>query len=521
MKKNLLATVLPGLLAASSLAIAAPGDAPAGKDALAVDPHSPDVQEPRNEVKEATPVRKKEIGTSYVDEKTKKKAEASGATKLSDAELAKMSDNEKIYYQLVNDKELTEKLINVALLKKHWDWIEYLIPIYKRIKGHDEILVMYAKGAYYRAKGKHKKAIDEYRGIIAKDPSLSYVRLDLAAMLFEDRQYEAAESQFRKVDSEEVSEQTHEICKQYIAAINKQKSWDFSFGINYERNGNVNNASSVNKLETGNGAWRTDKPVIAHGLRYYFGIDRDWNVKGNHYLNTAFTFNGVKYFKFDIPKDNSNQSKDYDEHYQKVEIGYKYKDVNQWVNFIPYFQNVIVSGEHYNRNYGVYGSWGAWLDNRWQVIASADFGRTEYTEDYKRYNGNTLYLSGTAAYFPSSRTMFSVGMNYMNDFLKDEAEGSIRTGVNASWLREWGSGGFSTRFNVRYSHRRFKGRHFFFGVKRIDNEYGFGVSLWHRKFNLFGITPKFNWQYSKVNSSIPLVYSKKGSRFYVSFEKTF
>lgn len=60
------------------------------------------------------------------------------------------------------------------------------------------MLALYAQGAVYRQQGKHKLAIQQYQNMLEKDASLDYVRFDLGAMLFENRQYRQAEKYFYK-----------------------------------------------------------------------------------------------------------------------------------------------------------------------------------------------------------------------------------------------------------------------------------------------------------------------------------
>lgn len=97
----------------------------------------------------------------------------------------------------------------------------------------------------WREQGKIKPAIALYRGILARRPDLLYVRLNLAAMLYQDRQFEAAADQFRKIAADDALDTpARSAVNQYLAVIQKQQKWRYDVGLNYEHTDNVNNASS-------------------------------------------------------------------------------------------------------------------------------------------------------------------------------------------------------------------------------------------------------------------------------------
>ena len=88
-----------------------------------------------------------------------------------------------------------EARINAAIIAKDWSRLEQLLKQYKQVADKDQTLYDYGLGALYRHQGKQKQAIALYRQILARQPDLHYPRFDLAMMLFEDKQYQAAKTE--------------------------------------------------------------------------------------------------------------------------------------------------------------------------------------------------------------------------------------------------------------------------------------------------------------------------------------
>lgn len=414
--------------------------------------------------------------------------------------------------ELLNNRSLTESLINRAVMEQRWDWLEYLLPLYRQIPAYDDVLADYAQGALWRHQGRHRAAIDAYRGIIARAPQLVYVRLNLAAMLFENKEYTAAKAQFEKVRTEPISPASLALVNHYLAAIDKQGGWSLAAGLNYERTDNVNNASAIKEITLGKLTFQKNAdslPQKAQGIRYSGSLSRDFNLAGNHYLSVDGAVYGVNYW----------DNHDYDQTTVRAGSGYVYRDIAQWASLKPYFEKTWLNSQAYAQTPGISAEYGRWLNKNWQTVAAADLSRTNY-QDYTRFDGNRLALSATVAYLPNARLFVYGGADWINETARDPAEASIRKSLRIGTSYEWPLG-ISSRLNLRYAHRDFKANNFYFGYPRRDHEYQSTVSLWHRKLNFWGITPKLNWQYSKIDSNIPAFYSRSGNRVFIGADKTF
>lgn len=416
--------------------------------------------------------------------------------------------------QLLANLALTEQLLQQALIKKAWPLLAQIMPIYAQIPNHDPILLAYGQGALWRHQGQHEAAIKAYRHIIAQQPELLYVRLDLAAMLYENKEYEAAQDQFIKVKASNNDTNVMALCDQYLQAIQKRMDWNLQLGVQYVKNNNVNNASSVKEFNLGPYRFVKNEdsmPKKANGVSAYISLDRDINVINNHFATLSMQLNGTRYW--DEP--------DYNEHTLKIEGGYKYQTIHSVFSLTPFIEQNWLDDHRYGHNLGLTSEYARWLSAQTQIVGAYTYAHKRYAETaLDRYEGHLHAISTSLAYFLSPTLMVHGGLDHQVDRLKASDESSQKTSVRIGFMKEF-SGGISTRVNGRYGKRHFDAPHFLLAQVRKDTEYQANLSLWHRGIHFKGITPKLNFRYQKIRSNLPAFYARQNQQWYLSLEKTF
>lgn len=419
---------------------------------------------------------------------------------------------------LVASPSLTEALINRAVVAKNHDLLAVLLPVYMRIPKHDAILAAYVRGALAYHAGRHKEAISAYRSILAAQPDLSYVRLDLAVMLYEDKQYTAAEDQFYRLRTEPLAPQALALAEAYLAQIRQQRGWQYGLGLEYTRNNNINNASAMRELPSGGIKSENSLPKSASGLAYAASFKRQFNWHGNHYGQLGADVNGLYY----------HQEPDYRELSWRLYGGYQYQDSRRRWALTPQLEYNRLGGQAYGRQWGVNSEYEHWLGRQWQGSASYQYRRKYYVDAHNRdYEGHWHYISATLAYWPRASQMGYIGIDAMADRLAADANSSNRIGLYAGAAQEWRNG-LGTRFSARYGQRRFladpdPALAFWSGYhqRRRDHEYQFNAAVWHRNLHAWGLTPRLNLRYQTIDSNMPAFYSRRGWQTFISVDKTF
>lgn len=408
-----------------------------------------------------------------------------------------------------------ENIINNAIRQQNWAVLQQILSYYEKLTGHDPILVDYARAALFRSQENFRQAISALRRIIAIDPDLLYVRLDLAIMLYENKEYEASEDQFRKVDSIKLPSAVKDTVDRYLALIQKNMALSYNFGVDFIKTNNVNDASYQRELRLGGLVFQKNEEALprkAIGFGYHLDLNKQFSIAGNHYLTTNFAINGKRY--------NENAS-EFDETSAKVEVGYKYQILDAWIKIAPSVEQVWVADKSYMINQGIMVEYGQWLTHNWQSVTSYNLVNKNYAEDGQSYlNGYLQDGSLSLLYMMSPTFIIFGGGHYAYDDVTLHSESSVRSGINLGMITEfpW----ITTRLSVRYDHRQFRDNHSFFTyIQRADDEYTAMLSVWHRNFYFYGVTPKLNYVYRKVDSNIPVFYSRKNQQLFLTFEKSF
>lgn len=271
---------------------------------------------------------------------------------------------------LAKQPELTEPLLNQALQMRNYISATQLLPIYRKWSGHDPVLLAYAQGAIWRSEGKYKKAIKLYRSILAQNSNLVTVRLDLAAMLYEDRQTRNAKHEFNTAKEQGLPEDVLPTIALYEDAM-KKKKWQISGGLSYIQDGNINNVSTEREIhlpQFGNLAFEKNPdylPQKGHGFNYSLSINRDDNIKDNHYLAIAGDIDGVTYW--------DNHA--YDDQVARISLGYKNKSFKTDGYVMPFLEKRRYGNHPYYTRAGVDLGISNWITPNLRLSANSTIAK--------------------------------------------------------------------------------------------------------------------------------------------------
>ncbi|MDO5059433.1 MAG: surface lipoprotein assembly modifier [Neisseria sp.] len=408
-----------------------------------------------------------------------------------------------------------EPWLNRSLNERRYDRAAALLPRYRELPDADKVLADFAQGAIWREEGRHKEAVALYRKLLDGRPELQTVRLDLAAMLFEDRQDRDSGKLFDEAEQMGLPEDVLPRIEQYREALAGRGSWQFSLGGGYVQDDNLNNVSDSKTIrlpQFGNLPFEKDEaylPKSGRGAEYNISASRDISLTGNHYLALGASADGVLYW----------DNHDYDDVTFRLEAGYRNKSLKQDWSLVPFAEHRRTANERYYIRSGFDAAYSRWLSNRWRVSANGALAWKNYTGERTARdaaaNVGVTYLAGSSAY------LFG-GVNYGRDKMHNRPESSsVRTGAYAGWGQSWpwhfGSRAVLSRYNERYD-----GEHYIFrDRRRKDKVLGTTLSLWNDKLSFWQITPRLNWRYTKVNSNLPDLHSYGKHKLFFSFEKSF
>ena len=195
--------------------------------------------------------------------------------------------------ELAQQPELVIRAMLSALAQNNGGNIEFLLPVYHQIpeQYQDPLITKWANAIVEKRKKNYRTSIELYRSIVAEQNDILPVRLQLAITLFENNETEAAEDQFEKLRSEQISPELQELISQYLTAIANQNPWSFSGGLTYLNDPNINNAPDAG---TTIGNWSAPARESGQGAGFNFNIGKKW-AWGNGFFNEVRTDTNGKY----------------------------------------------------------------------------------------------------------------------------------------------------------------------------------------------------------------------------------
>lgn len=416
---------------------------------------------------------------------------------------------------LLQNKILTEHILQTALVKKQWDLVIQILDIYKQIPDHDQPLYQYATAGYLRNQNKHTQSLAYYERMLQDNPELHYVRMDYMIVLFENKQLKQALEQINILKTKNLHQSYQDLLIAYESAILKAKKIKFNVNMNYENTDNVNNASNIEYIQLGGLQFKRNQeslPQKASGISYDISISKLDNIKGNHFLSTRLSLDGTYYF----------DNHDYNEETLTLDTAYQYRNIRHYFKLQPFFDYTRFNQTSYRHQLGIISDYSYSFLPNWQSSFSTYYSQQFYTSEQvaKLYDGHSIGTSITQFWFPTQHQAVFLGADVHHRHTKSLDERSIRHGLRLGTQSEWQN--IAGRLDLRYGIREFKYPHFFFKhITRQDDELQLQTTVWLPKFHWHGYNPALNYQYSKIESNIPVLYNRNNQRWFISIDKNF
>lgn len=418
--------------------------------------------------------------------------------------------------QIQHNPVLAEQILNLAIQQRRYDIVAEVLPIYRTFSTQDRLLVLFAQGILAKSQQHNEEAVDYFRQILALNPRLNTVRIELAITLFNAQQDVAATEQFQKAKAEpNVPPQIVNMIDRYLSVLKQRASWQTSFSVNYLRERNVNNTSSDRNIEnTGFIKSDTMLPQSANGIQYSVGIERDINIVNAHYLHIENMLWGKFYW----------DKQDYNDVLNRTYLGYINKSALQTWKILPFYERRWLGNARYQWANGVRGELHYWLSPHWQWSAAIEYAKQHYF-NHPSLNGHNQLYSSTLVWIPNSRQYFSLGTDFNREKTAVKQYSSDSKTLRLGWGQEWNSG-ISSRLNLSISEKHFKDKAKLGGFLplnkvRSDLIYTLNLTLWKRDWHVWHITPKLNLSWKKQTSTIPSMYSYSDKNISIIFETSF
>jgi outer membrane protein len=368
-----------------------------------------------------------------------------------------------------------------------------------RATPNPDLQVLFLSGVLYAMKGRYQDAAEEFRLMLARDPSLVRPRLELARALFLAHEYNAARYHFEQVLASPLPDMVRINVLAYLTAI-RERVPSFAFSFDIVADSNPKQATSTQIVEIG-------------GLLYQL----NQSALSQHATGILVTAQG----KVPLPSDPSLFVRGYVENYDypggDLDQGYGQLLAGKHVDLGPHGLD-FEGGAHLAR----YAGHTLYQGATWRV---SDFIRVGQTyalniaaeardlryEDFPFLSGWQYVGNAELRHAFTPATSIFGGITLIRDLAAEDPYAYTGYGINVRYTHEFKGGWIGSIF-YQYSWYGFDGVDPFFGEVRVDNDNRAEVSITNRYLSYKGFAPRLTVGADDRRSNIEL-YSFH--RFYV------
>lgn len=261
-------------------------------------------------------------------------------------------------YSVGNSVDDIGRALYLSVARKQWPDVRRFLTAYRRLDGHDPMLIEYALGALAREKGDLAAAERHYRALLAIKADFLPGKLELARALFDNRKDREAERAFQAArdllaDDGPPAQGVIGTVDAYLGALKRRRSWQGSVAIGpgYSSNLNQSSASYTCLLATDDGTCLIDRQVppaiAAAGVNFEATLARDVPLRGHSGLRARAILFGDVY----------PEHHDYSQATAILRLGYQYQTARNAVSLSPSFEIGSLGSSELYRAPGLNAEW--------------------------------------------------------------------------------------------------------------------------------------------------------------------
>jgi tetratricopeptide (TPR) repeat protein len=360
-----------------------------------------------------------------------------------------------------------------------------------RAAPNPDLQVLFLSGVLYAAKGRYRDAAEEFRLMLARDPTLVRPRLELARALFLAREYNAARYHFEQVLASPLPDMVRANVLTYLTLI-RERVPSFAFSFDIVSDSNPKQATSTSIVEIGGLLYQLNQSALAQRA-----------------IGALVTAQG----KVPLPADPSWFVRGYVEHYDypggDLDQGYGQLLAGKHVDLGPHGLD-FEGGAHL----ATYSGHTLYQGATWRV---SDFIRVGQTYALNlaveardlRYS-DFPFLSGWQ-YVGNAEVRHAItpvssifgGLTYIRGLAAEDPYAFTGYGINVRYTHEFKGGWIGSLF-YQYSWYGFDGVDPFFGAVRVDSDNRGELSVTNRYLSYKGFAPRLTVGMDDRRSNIEL-----------------
>ncbi|MFV0321407.1 MAG: surface lipoprotein assembly modifier [Alphaproteobacteria bacterium] len=413
---------------------------------------------------------------------------------------------------MISDYTPNDQLAIILQLNQEGRYADSLSLIQEIPKPSTAILLEKARAQ--KQLGKNKQAITLYRQILTQEPTWSAARLELAELLEQNGHYSSAINHYYQIlDDDELPPALRQNLQNSTNQLaQSQKDWYLRFNLSGYYDGNINKAPNQGRIEIQGYRFDFDEPIAAYvfapeirmGYRYQFSERFAWQSHAAALANWALWSNG------DI-------GHDYDKLYLQLQSGPAFQwNPNQWGSLQFYGRQAYQGYQFDYRFLGAQADYNQQF-GQWIINFNNDFSVREY--DFDELSGWQNRSQVNLIWGRNAAERYRFGLEYIYNDAQLDIHRFQSGQASLIWYKKY-------PYNINmttsgyYNFRAYQGYSQLFQSKRQDHELGMSIDLSKSDWNIWQITPHFQYSYQAVYSNQE-VFSQDSHQMAVYFVKDF
>jgi tetratricopeptide (TPR) repeat protein len=351
--------------------------------------------------------------------------------------------------------------------------------------------VLFLSGGLELLRGRYREAAEEFRLMLARDPSLVRPRLELARALFLAGDYQAARYHFEQVLASPLPDRVQSNILNFIALIREQVP-SFAISLDIVSDSNPKQATS-------------SEVVVIGGLPFQLSdSSREQDARGILFVGQG---------KVPLPRDKSWYARGYVEHFNypgsELDLTYgqllagKHRAVGRHRLDLEAGAHVTYYADDTLYHGGVVRvSDFIRLRPTWALTAAVDGKQLRY-RDLPFLTGWQRTGSAELRHALNPQSSVALAFSYVNATAQEDPYAYVGTASSVRYAREW-KGGWISTFAYQYSRLEYDAADPFFGIAREDHESRGDIGIANRLLSYRSLSPRLTLGTAERRSNIDL-----------------
>lgn len=371
----------------------------------------------------------------------------------------------------------------------------------------------FLRGTLAMQTGRYRDAAGFFAGILARDPGLNRVRLELARARFMAGDDGEAERQFRAAVAAGVPQAVARNVAGFLGELRRRRHYDLDFGIGVAADSNVNVATTAQSVDLFGLPFQIDqsaRKTSGYGLALNASGNYQWDITADTRLKIGAVLYDAEY-----------KDSDFTDRQALLYAGprFMFRDNSEFSIFATGAHRWL-GGKNLTEAYGI------------RLEGEKPFGRRFLLNGAVGWQNQTYLRSQFSAYSgPIYQANAVLSYAQTGGFLRGTL-GVVREHARIAALRDWqyvvGAGIYRHTLPLRFSAYvstqialvRYDAPLAVFGVKRRDEQIDVRLSLSNAKFTFGRFTPIVSYVHTERLSNIP-IFAYSRDRFEIGFNWTF